>query len=424
MAQELAAATGCPHGKGFNPLDPATAADVYPRIGALRDATPIFEMPEYGMWCVTRHADIVEIMRNPSLFSNAPYAAVAPMPEKIRARVGDDYIVPVNSDQLLTTDPPRHTRLRKVFQPSLTPRALSRHEPAVCQMIDALIDGFIRDGETEFVSSFASPLPLRVIGLVLGLPPDRREEFRGYVQAVMRAQLSGEIPADELEQCWETILGFDDYFRDFLADRREHVGDDVASVALHAPVDPDDDEIGDRTLRSTIIGMAIAGADTTTILMTHALHLLLAEPDRWRALQDDPSGIPAVVEETLRLNGPVVAILRQTTAPARIGDVDLPAGAVLYLHVGSANHDERVFDAPESFLPDRAGLSKHLAFGTVTHSCIGAPLARLQARLALERLLERVPSLRLADPTDPLQYVPNLLFPQVQQLRLSWDSQG
>jgi cytochrome P450 len=422
FAPDTTTSGGCPHvTAAFDPLDPEVAANPYPHIADLRRDTPVFEMPQYGMWCVTRHADIREVLRDPVLFSNAPYANVTPIPEAVKARVGEDYIPPITSDQILTTDPPRHTRLRKVFQPSFTPRAVARHEPAIRDIIDELIDTFINAGETDFVESFATPLPLTVIGLILGLPPDRRGEFRGYVEAVMRAQLSGGLSEEELLARWETILGFDDFFRDFLADRRENPGDDVASVALHAPVDPTEDELSDRAISSSVIGLAIAGADTTTILLSHMVYLLLSEPDRWDAVNCDRSLLPAVVEETLRVSGPVVGLMRQMTAPGTVGGVELPKGSVLYLHIGSGNHDDAVFEDPDSFVPERAGLTKHLAFGTLTHACMGAPLARLQGRLALERLLDRLPSPRLAEPGARLEYVPNLLFPQVQHLRLRWD---
>ena len=413
---------GCPAAPSFDPLDPQTAADPYPHLVALRRDRPVFEMAQYGMWCLTRRDDILEVLRDPELYSVAPYASVTEVPAAIRSEVGVDYVPPITLDQILTTDPPRHTRLRKAFQPAFTPKAIGRYEGVVRATVDELIDGFVGEGRTDFVDAFARPLPLTVIGTIIGLPPDRRGEFRGYIEAVMRAQLSAGLPEEELVGHWRTILGFDGYFREFLDDRRAHPQDDLASAVLHAPAEASDEALSDRALRSSLIGLAIAGGDTIAILLTHIMHLLLSEPARWQSLQRDRAQIPGVVEEVLRLNGPVVALLRQTTAAVQVGGVDIPQGAVLYLHIGSANHDEATFDEPETFLLGRQGLTKHLAFGTLTHFCLGAPLARLQARVALERLLVRLPSPRLANPDQPLEYVPNFLFPQVQHLQLRWNT--
>jgi cytochrome P450 len=203
-------------------------------------------------------------------------------------------------------------------------------------------------------------------------------------------------------------------------DRRANPRGDLTSDLVHARSDDGEPSMSTSEVISVISGVVAAGSDTTSILLAYAVWLLLTHPETWEAVKADPARVPRVVEETLRVRNPVRGLRRVSTRPTTLGGVDIPEGATLYVHVGSANRDESVFDDPDAFDVSRPNLSEHVGFGKWTHFCLGAPLARLEARVALECLIERVPGMRLAPGEEKLEYNVNAVVPGVRHLNVVW----
>jgi cytochrome P450 len=230
----------------------------------------------------------------------------------------------------------------------------------------------------------------------------------------------GDDTEEERRQRWLRTIEFDHFIRSFVDERRVTPREDLTSDLVHAKGDDGEPSMTTSEVISVLAGIVAAGSDTTSILLAHAVWLLLTHREVWGDLKADPGKVSTVVEETLRLRNPVRGLRRVTTRDTALGGVEIPAGETLYVHVGSANRDDSVFDDPDSFDPDRADLSEHVGFGKWTHFCLGAPLARVEARVALSCLIERLPDLRLADGEERLEYTTNAVVPAVRHLRVVW----
>ncbi|MGH2938427.1 MAG: cytochrome P450 [Solirubrobacterales bacterium] len=425
MATEEKAGTtatrGCPHLEGFDPLLPDQVGNPWPWLARARQETPVFYMPEYEMWCITRHDDALAIYRDPITFSNeGSHDMRVPIPASLAGEVPADYKFPF-AGQLNTTDPPQHTRIRKLMQKAFTPRHVGEREPQIRELCNQLIDSLVADGRTDFTGNFASPVPITVISGILGIPAEKTGGFREWAEDFFRLSGATSIPEDEAEVRWHRMYQWDQFIRAFVAERREDPQDDLTSALIHAKGDSGDPSLTDDEVLANILGIVAAGADTTTILITHLVYLLLRHRERWEEVLGDRDLIPRAVEETMRLMGPVRGLRRTTTAPVELGGVKLQTGSVLYLHVGSASRDADVFEASDHFDLHRENANKHLGFGIWTHFCIGAPLARLEARVALDTLLDRLPGLRLPDTAVLIDYSDNMVLPSPRKLEVEWD---
>lgn len=412
---------GCPHlEKGFDPVLPEQVANPWPWLAEARRDCPVFYMPHYDQWCVTRHEDALSVYRDPVTYSNfGSHDMRVPIPKALEGEVPLDYHFPFVG-QLNTTDPPQHTRIRKLMQKAFTPRHLSEREGEIRALANHLIDQLISDGHADLVAQLASPLPIRVVSGILGVPPERTEGFRDWAEDFFRLSGATEIPEQEAVLRWRRMYQWDQFIRSFVAQRRAHPQADLTSDLILAKSDDGSPSLTDDELLANILGIVAAGADTTTILLTHAVYLLMRNRGQWRELIEDPSLAPRVIEETMRLMGPVRGLRRTVTKDVELGGVQLREGAVLYLHVGSASRDEAVFEEPERFDIHRENSSKHLGFGIWTHFCIGAPLARLEGRVVLECLAERMPDLALADEQAEIRYSENMVLPSPRELQVKW----
>jgi cytochrome P450 len=413
---------GCPQLHGFDPLIPEQVGNPWPWLERARHDVPVFFMPQYEMWCVTRHADALAVYRDPVTFSNVgSHDMRVPIPDALVGEVPSDYRFPFEG-QLNTTDPPQHTRIRKLMQKAFTPRHVGEREGEIRALCDALIDGFEDSGEADLTGQLASPLPITVISRVLGIPEDRTGDFRDWAEDFFRLSGATSIPEEEAVVRWRRMYQWDQLIRSFIAERRAEPQHDLTSDLIHATADDGDASLTDDELLANILGIVAAGADTTTILITHMVYLLLRRRESWEEVRGDRSLIPNAVEETMRLMGPVRGLRRTTTAAVELGGVSLPKGATLYLHVGSASRDESLFENPETFDLHRKNSAKHLGFGIWTHFCIGAPLARLEARVSLDRLLDRLPHMRLAESQGELEYSENMVLPSPRRLQVTWSA--
>ena len=402
----------------FDPLDPEQRADPYPVYAALRRDAPVTYVPGLDLWVVTRYDDVVAVVKDDETFSSRNALRSSPREPlaEVRAVLAEGYPeMPI----IVDSDPPLHTRIRRPITKAFTPRRIAELEPRIEAIALELVDGFAGDGEADVVERFAWPLPLRVMGELIGVPagdlPWLHERSRDWLSLY---QATGSV--EEQVEAARGTVELQRYFVQALEERARDPRDDLMGALLAANAE-DPEPISVVELAGVPLDLIVAGHVTVTRAIGSSLVLLLEHPDELEALQGDPALVPGAIEELLRLESPAQGLFRETTRDVELGGVVLPRGARLMVHFGAANRDEAVFgpDA-EAFDPRREDARKHVAFGKGIHVCIGAPLARLELRLALPLLLERLPNLRRAD-DGPLAYDPIFFARGLASLRLRWD---
>lgn len=378
----------------------------FPGYARLRAEAPVYFAESVGAYIVTRHDLLSEVLRDPGTYSSRRGRSLQPLSgadrEDLIAAQSEGY---PRLATLLTADPPQHTRFRRLVSKAFSPPAIAAREPLVRGIATRLIDSWFEASRIEFVEQFAVPLPLEVIAGALNVPDDRLEDFKRWSddtvvgfgnQPTMAQILAAERGVNDLQH----------YLAGELAARRVLPQDDLLTALLDARIDDDDPEIADRReldvpeVLSIIQQLLVGGNETTTKMLTEMVRRLAEDPDLWRRVKNDPSLIPSVVEEAIRFASPVQAIWRVAARDTELGGVAIPRGSRLVVSFGSANRDEVVFADADDFQPDRANLHEHLGFGRGVHFCIGASLARMEGRVALEELTARLASLSPADTND------------------------
>ena len=416
MSDEQAIVDGFPVLHGFDPLSPEQAADPYARLAVAREEMPVFYIPKLDLWCLTRMEDVLEAFRNTEHFSNS-HEEVGIPPAEIAAEMPEGHPV---SHSLDATDPPAHTRIRKLAQKAFTPRQVSGREEDVRAICNGLMDEFVDRGHADLLSEFTTHIPVRVIAEIAGLPREQAPTIKQWTDDWFAIWMGDDTPEERLER-WRRTADFDRYIRAFVEERRANPQDDLTSSLVHATSDDGDPSLSTFEVICVLAGIVAAGSDTTSVLLCEAVYQLLTHPDTWERVKADRSLIPRAIEETLRLRNPVRGLRRVAKCPIEIGGARISEGAAMYVHVGSANHDKTIFDRPDEFDIDRSNLTEHVAFGKWTHFCLGAPLARLEARVALECLIDRLPDMRLAErERGGLEYIPNAILPGVRHLDIAW----
>ncbi len=365
----------------LNPFSLETREDPYPLYAQLRRDHPVH--PFGPFWLVSRYDDAQHVLKNPALFSSAG--------------VGSPTVAGRPASTLVNTDPPQHTRLRNIVNRAFTPRMVADMEPRIQEITAGLIDAVGESGEseTDLIRDLAVPLPVIVIAEILGVEPGRREDFKRWSNAVVsQVAAPGDNPEGRFSVMPEEVADFREYFEAVVDRRRKAPEADLISALVQAEAD-DEALTSDDVLAFTAL-LLIAGNETTTNLIGNAVLALLRQPEQLARVLADPSLLPNTVEESLRYEAPVQMLFRKTTAECLIADVQLPEGSMVVPLIASANRDERRYEDPDRFdvMRDTQG---HLAFGHGIHFCLGAPLARLEARVALEALLQRLPFVELAE---------------------------
>ncbi|MEV8319963.1 cytochrome P450 [Streptomyces sp. NPDC059900] len=331
-------------------------------------------------WLVIGHEEVRAAFADPRLRNDVRHSA----------DFEDDGLYAVGSN-MLQVDPPDHTRLRTLVAREFTARRVQALRPRIQEASHALLDAVAADGRADLVASFAYPLPLTIICELLGVPEADRAAFREWSTKV--------VSLDDPEQSARASQEMAGYLAG-LAEEKRRLPDAAESDLLHALVRTGDGDGGDRLAPEELLGMAflllVAGHETTVNLIASAVHLLLGHPEQLAALRADPGLLQGAVEETLRFESPAPAgTYRYAAEPIDLGGVRIPAGARVVLSIAAANRDPARFPDPERFdiRRDPAATRAHLAFGHGLHHCLGAPLARLEANLALRILLDRFPRL-------------------------------
>ncbi|MEZ5231046.1 MAG: cytochrome P450, partial [Acidimicrobiales bacterium] len=419
------APAGCPMHASWSPLDTDYLADPYPIAAALRDEHPVFYAEELGHVVVTRMEDIEHVFVNPDIFASTnvqdPLFPLAPEAGAVLAAPDFD------PQAVMSNRPePDHARIRVYTRQGFSNRRLKSLEGYMRDRATRLLDEMIAGGSpAEFVQALAFPLPAEIVFRFIGFPEEDDAMIKSWC-GNRKAFSWGQPTAAEQTAIAEGMLDYWRYCREFVAGRRDHRADDFTSELLDAhDADPDPSNgtgISYREVESVVYGISFAGHDPVTALMCNALLCLLPRRDQWDALCADPSLAAAAVEETLRFESSQVSWRRITTQDTTLGGVELPAGTRLFLNFAAANHQPDLFPEPGVFDIHRPEAGRHISFGKGIHFCLGSGLARMEARIVLELLSQRLPSLRLAD-DQHFDYFPNITFRGPNALHLEWDEQ-
>jgi cytochrome P450 len=405
----------------FNPVG-LSFADLYALFRRMRVSDPVYHWAEYDCWVFSRYDDIVAILKD-RRFSNEGSLEVmnnSYCPEA-RAILGQG----INWNKTLQVNGAEgetHARLRSVIQAILTPRRFQAMEPSIRRMVTNLIDSFVGRGACDLAADFCYPLPVQVIFDVIGF---RREEedlrqLQTWSDDMFRLWLTPMQDEDQV-RCAEHSIQFQRYIRAKIADRRRNPRDDLLTEFVRKLDEGSSRLTEDELVLLFPMNLIGAGHETTKAQLSNTIYQLLVDGERWREVVARPEIIPNVVEEGLRLDGSVVAWYRTTVEPVEVAGATLPQGAKVIMLFGAANHDEAKFSDPESYCPARGIRNGHLTFSAERHFCLGAPLARLEMKVALEELARRMPTLRLA-PDAKIEYVPAVATRVIQSLPVEWDA--
>ncbi len=416
----LGAPVGCPVHHEWNPLGEDYLADPYPIAAKLRDDHPVFYAEEVGYVVVTKMEDIETVFTNPDTYASTNVQdPLYPLDDQaVEVLTAPDF----NPSAVMSNRPePDHARIRVYTRQGFSKRRLRTLEDYMKERANLFVDQMLAGGtSTEYVKALAFPLPAEIVFRFIGFPKADDEMIKSW--CVERKAFSwGKPTAEEQVSIAENMLTYWRYCREFTAGRRDNRQDDFASELLDAH-DANPEDLSYIEVESIIYGLSFAGHDPVTNLLCNTLLCLLPRRDQWDALCADPSLITNAVEETLRFESSQIAWRRVTTTDTTLGGVDLPAGTRIFLNFASANREPSHFDDPNSFDIHRPEASRHISFGKGIHYCLGANLAKMEARIALEVLVERIPSLRLA-PDQELTQFPNITFRGPEALWLEWDEQ-
>jgi cytochrome P450 len=367
-----------------------------------------------GVWAVTHYEDCMAVLRNEAVSADPMRSQLFQVVAKTMLG-GDSPALELMRNLLLFMDPPDHTRLRTLANAAFSRRAVEELRPRITELVDGLLEG--RD-ELDLVADFAYPLPVTVIAEMLGVPLSDRETFSAWSRNLVELFGTEEVTTEGTERGNKTILAMNDYFTELTKERRKKPREDLLTAFVE--VEDEGERLTHDELLATCLILLIAGHETTANLIGLGTLALLRDPDALSRVRGDPSRVSSAVDELLRYDSPVQFTARTTVAPIEIAGTVIPEAQRVMVILASANRDPNQFADPDRLVLDRSP-NPHLAFGGGIHFCLGAPLARLEARIVLEALLDRLPSLRLAPGWSPA-YEPNVAFRALKSLQVEWDA--
>lgn len=364
----------------LDPYDYDFHEDPYPYYKRLRDQAPLYHNEQLGFWALSRHQDVLQGFRNSTTLSNRDGVSLDPISRGPHAS---------KTMSFLAMDDPAHLRLRTLVSKGFTPRRIRELEARVTEIavqhLDTMLEKAGTGSSVDFVAEFAGKLPMDVISELMGVPVPDRDQIRAWADGVMhREDGVNDVPQAAIEASINLIV----YYQQMVAQRRKQLTDDLTSALLEAEID------GDRLTDEEVLGfmflMVIAGNETTTKLLANAAFWGHKNPDQLMPIYSDLERVPLWVEETLRYDTSSQILARVVSGDLKLYDTTIPEGDVLLLLPGSAHRDERVFENPDDYVIGREIGSKLMSFGSGAHFCLGAHLARMEARVALTELFKRI----------------------------------
>jgi len=413
----------------FNLFDPEIQQCPHMYYAKMQKERGVFETDALGtpLYLVTKYEDVAACAMNTSVFSSRFDAGSMEGNSEYARRAQELYEQEGGFDRvgtMLTVDPPEHTRYRRLVSQAFTPKAIAALEPTIRelagQLIDELISGTAIGQSLDFVELFAVPLPVAVIAKALNVPDDRLGDFKRWSDASV-AGIGTNISIDERLAADREVIEFQKYFADQLELRRKTPQDDILTDLVNAQIDNDDPEGFDSApldiaeMLSIIQQLLVAGNQTTTHLLGEMLLLLDEHPEEWARLTEDPLYGKDVADEALRLAAPTQGMFRVVSEDTQVGSTSLSAGSRVVLMYAAANRDPEMWEHPDTFQPGREGQAKHLSFGKGPHYCVGAGLARLEARIVAETLGERLSSIQVTNRSE-LRYIPSFVLRGPQRI--------
>lgn len=403
--------------EGYDPLDRGQGLDPEPWMSVARWAKPVFYMEAVGQWCVTRGAEVGEVLRDPETFSSADAVTISPLALE---RMPDGYFL---EDAIAAVDPPQHTAMRKFASRFFTARQSESLVSFVTELADRLIDEFVDRGEVDLATEFCQHIPIQVVATMLEVDSARARDL--YEWAVNGLMLQSEPNLSDpvrIEHAVETQRQFFDFITGLMAERRDTPERaDLITTLVHARSDDGTPSLTEREVVGIVANVLSAGADTAATTIANCLLTLLERRELWERMVADPDLIPRALEETLRHRPPFRMVPRTVTKSVELGGVQFEQGDRLLVHVHSAHRDAALFQDAGEFRLDRENPKDHMGFGKGIHYCIGAPVARMEMRTAMERLVARIPSLRLSPRSAP-EYVTGIVVMPIRDgLFVEWD---
>ena len=363
----------------YDPYDYTLDEDPHPTWRRMRDEAPVYRNDRYDFWALSRFRDVLDASLDHRTFSSA-YGTVLEL-------MGDE---PNAAPMMIFRDPPEHTRLRKLVSHAFSPRRIARLEPQIRAIASAYLDEQVGKSGFDYVEDFGAKLPVMVISALLGVPEKDREDIRHWSDALLHRDEGQTDMAERHQEVTRKLWG---YFADYVAERRKTPREDMISELIRAEMELDDGGrrgLTDLELLAFIGLLSGAGNETVARLLGWAATTLARNPAERRKLVDDPARIPNAVEELLRYEAPSPVQARRLLRPVELHGTKLPVGAKVLLLTGSAGRDDREYDDPDRFDVERR-IDRHVSLGFGTHFCLGASLARMEGRVALEETLRRFP---------------------------------
>ncbi|MBT7335151.1 MAG: cytochrome P450 [Gammaproteobacteria bacterium] len=407
----------------YSLLDPAVQADPFEFYTKLQQECPVYRMPETGMFVVTRFEDLAHVLRTPEDFSNdlssqsGLQGEGAALYQDILREKGWAHV-----QTLQRTDPPVHTRYRKLLNKVFTGKRMKALAPSIDNRCHNLIDDFIDRGRCEFVNEFALAFPGSIIAEQIGLDPAELHRFKRWADAML-APATRILTPDALRAAAEIEVEAQHYLAEVFAQRRASPREDIISGLVHAHAEGEP-PLSDHELQNLMHQLITGGYETTTSALAHGMWLIIRYPEQAEKVRQDPSLLNNFVEESLRFESPVQGLARQTTRDVTLAGTTIPKGSMVLVRYGAANRDAAKFSNPEDFDVTREKAVTHMAFGMGVHSCVGALLARQELRSAYRALLTRMSDITFEVPLPTPATEPSLFFIPIKEMHIKFRKVG
>ncbi len=403
-------------GPEFQAFEGPLLENPYPFFARWLESAPVFYADEIGYWVVSRYEDCRRVLKDYEVFSasNALSPVFPPCPAAAKALADGGFrSIPT----MTNVDPPAHTRTRRIAHQAFTPRRVREMEGVVRSIVQDFLVARVAGTQSDFVADVAWALPAHVIFSILGLSPDEVASIKEGSSSRL-AFMFGKADEDEQVETAKGMAEFWSYCEALANDRRATPRDDFTSDLVHR-LDGEGEPLTQQEVSAILFGLLLAGHETTTSLLTNGLRRLLENHQSWEAICADPTLIPNAIEEVLRFDSSVVHWRRRTTQDVVLSGVEIPADANVLVVIGAANHDPAKFAKPEVFDIGRENAAEHLSFGHGPHICLGASLARLEARVVLEELTAAAPNLQIVA-NQEFDFAPIIGFRGPKKLEVLW----